>query len=335
MSQQVLDTGLLAAAEDAIAKHGLPDLVHVQDSKGVSAALKLKDELGIPLVSTVHSTETLRRLGRLEDQHYAQEWSRRVMIEASDLVICVSEYLYKFITYVFGVESRKLRVIPNGIDPRAPMRYQAKRLAEEAVSRTEGRTVLLYAGRLAPEKGVSALLEALYILVNERGRRDLWLYLAGEGNMRESIAARIDDLGLKDNVYLAGNQSREALATQYRSSDLIVIPSLYDSFPITALEAMAAAKPVLAAAVGGIPELIRHRETGFLSYAITPRDWANSIEDTLSRPGLMRECAQRGRGAILSKYNHMTMARETSSVYREALQLPEVRSSHEWKKSVI
>ena len=133
--------------------------------------------------------------------------------------------------------------------------------------------VLVFAGRLGPQKAVGVLLEAL-------GRvSDVTLVIAGDGPERAALERRVAELGLDARVRFLGSVPRETVLRLFRAADASVLPSAWENFPHTVVEALAVGCPVIATAVGGVPEVVRDGENGLL---VPPGDSA-ALADAIER----------------------------------------------------
>lgn len=172
---------------------------------------------------------------------------------------------------------------------------------------------ILYAGRLAPEKGVLDLLAALLLL---RVRRpDVLLQLAGDGPLATEIAARIADAGLSASVRIGGWLERDALWRAYAQAAVCVVPSHYDPYPAVIPEALAAGCAVVGCRTGGIAELLDHGRLGWLVPAGDPERLAEAIDAALSQ-------GTPGTGApswVEGRFSWSAFARRMVAAYEQAL----------------
>lgn len=153
-----------------------------------------------------------------------------------------------------------------------------------------GAPLLLYAGRLVTFKGIDHLLDALALLPQAH------LLLAGEGPHRAQLEAQAARLGLAGRVHFLGNRPHAELPQLYAISDLFVMPSTdHETFCIAACEAMGCARPVVAARTGGLVEVVRDGETGFLVPPGDARALAERIRDLLEDPALRERMGRAGR----------------------------------------
>ncbi|HVK11708.1 MAG TPA: glycosyltransferase, partial [Gemmataceae bacterium] len=189
----------------------------------------------------------------------AYEWVDRAHLRFMDRVVCVSEGQAEKVRRT-GVRPENMRVIHNGsrLDS-FTTRDPADRGELRAIAGGDG-PIVLAAGRLSPEKGFRVLVEAAASMVAEHPAVRFVVF--GEGPERSALEARAQAVGLADHFRLVG--FRKDLDALIPWADVVAIPSFTEGLPNVALEAGAAAVPVVATAVGGIPEVIADCETGLL-----------------------------------------------------------------------
>ena len=140
--------------------------------------------------------------------------------------------------------------------------------------------IVLYVGRLAPEKGIEYLLQAAARLAVDRG--SVRVYLVGSGPTEPQLKRLVAELGLETSVYFVGYLSGSTLVDWYRSADVVCLPSLFEGFGMTLAEAMACGTPVVASRVGGTEDVIREFECGILVPSRDPDALAEAIQQILS-----------------------------------------------------
>jgi glycosyltransferase involved in cell wall biosynthesis len=149
---------------------------------------------------------------------------------------------------------------------------------------------VLYVGQLIRGKGVDLFLEAFATLPN-----DVNATIVGTGNASEALQAQAAELGISDRVNFAGWVANEALDPLYRAARVVVVPSRWpEPFGMVGLEAMQRARPVVAFAVGGIPDWLEDGETGFLADEQDVETFASSIEKLLVDPDLAERMGRAG-----------------------------------------
>jgi glycosyltransferase involved in cell wall biosynthesis len=184
----------------------------------------------------------------------------------------------------FGVDSARVRVVPNGVD-----------LAGLAPAQRGGEG-FLFAGRLSLEKGVGRLLEAVGQAPSVR------LAIAGEGPLEETLRRRAEEIA-PGRVQFLGSLPREALLQRMRESRALVLPSeCYENAPMVALEALGSGVPVIGARLGGIPEMVRHRVTGILVEPANAEALAAAIEEMEQDAESAQRWGRNGREMVSQEY---------------------------------
>jgi glycosyltransferase involved in cell wall biosynthesis len=174
-----------------------------------------------------------------------------------------------------------------------------------------GRLVLLTIARLDVQKGHDVLLRAAAQVPGAH------FVFAGEGPERAALEAQASTLGLRDRVLFLGHRTDvpELLA----AADIFVLPSLYEGSSLAILEAMAAAKPIVATAIGGTDELIVDGRSGLLVPPADPQALAGALSQLLSSPELRVRLAEEARRRVEERFSASTMAARVSSVYDDLL----------------
>lgn len=269
-----------------------PDVVH-HHYLGLMMwrAVRLCEQLGLPQVYTYHMTE----------DHLTQPWplrpfrtfvARQIVHLANrmDLVISVSARLAgtlpgKGIRVPIEVLSNPVE-FPTVADPPAG-----------AAPSTAG-FVVLFAGRLNPEKNIPLLLEAFALLSARVPGSRLWI--AGTGSKRKALEALSRKLGVASAVKFLGHLSRQELASRYRDCDVFVLPSLVETQGLVAMEAMHFSKPIIVAdSVVSAHELIEEGVNGFIFDHRRPGDLAERLETLLAKPALRESMGRNGRARTL------------------------------------
>lgn len=205
----------------------------------------------------------------------------RVTLKRADGVIAVSQAL-KEVIRCLGIPASKVTVIPNGIDT-TKFFPVAKEVARMQLGLAEHR-ILLTVGHLTPVKGFDLLIRALNRLLEEgRYGSRLSLVIIGEGALRQRLEILVSSLGLKEHVRLVGAVPHELLYLWYSAADLFCLASSREGWPNVLLEALACGTPVVATAVGGIPEILCSEELGLLTER-NERDVATTISLALTKP---------------------------------------------------
>lgn len=203
-----------------------------------------------------------------------------------------------------GVAARRVVVIPNGIDPgRFP---RATRTA---------RTLVTTVANLRPGKGHEVLLRAIARLAP--GRPALRLQVAGDGPLRARLEADARALGIGDRVSWLGYE--DDVPRLLRGSGVFVLPSRMEAFPNSVMEAMATGLPVIATAVGGIPELVTDGRDGVLVPPDDDEALAGALARVLDDPAYADALGDAARASIAARFSYDRTVQAFERLYLDAL----------------
>ena len=230
----------------------------------------------------------------------------------ADAVTCCSDAVRRFVLARLNGPPSNLLTIHNGINIEAFDRPHAASRPE--LNLRDGGFVIGTVSRLdEPKKGLTVLLRALADVARRDGMPAWQGLLVGDGPARDRLRRLAEELGLQGRVVFAG--MRRDVASVLPAMDLFVCPSLYEGFGIAIVEAMAAGRPVIASAVGGIPEIVVHGDTGLL---VPPGDaaaLADAIAALLAHPDLARAMGLRGRARAQERFSVETAVRRHQQLY--------------------
>jgi colanic acid/amylovoran biosynthesis glycosyltransferase len=262
------------------------ELLHDHISMSSATVARLASTLsGVPFSMTVHGPH---------DFFAAEQWGLGKKIAASSLTVCISSFgRSRCMLFSEPEHWSKIEVVRCGLDRGF--------LQAPPPSRPAGGGFLCV-GRLSPEKGQVLLVEAAARLRGEG--IPLEIAIAGDGPSRALIERRARELGVEREVRLLGWQSSEAVRERIVRCRAVVLPSFAEGIPVVAMEAMALGRPVIATGVGGIPELVRHGENGWLVPAGSVEELAGAMREALRAPEeeLARR-GQRGRQLVLERHD--------------------------------
>lgn len=308
------------------------DLVHCHTWYTHLGGVLAKLNYGIPLVVTVHSLEPLRPWKReqLGGGYDFSVWIEKTALEMADAVIAVSKGTRDDVLRHFQVDPARIRVIYNGIDT-----DEYRPTKDPALLRQHGiepeRPYVLFVGRITRQKGILHLVNAVRYLDPE-----IQIVLCAGAPDTPEIAVEMKEAfgrtaAERDHlVWIDRMLPRPDMIRIYSHATLFCCPSIYEPFGIINLEAMACGVPVVASAVGGIPEVVVHGETGHLvplaqsdeapfepvdpdSFA---RDLARPIGRLMADPERCRRLGAAGRKRAEQIFSWRSIAAETASLYR-------------------
>jgi|GEM_PF-5275469 len=253
------------------------DLIHSHHRLTHLLGKVLSKLLKIPLLLTVHEFKKDHRL-------MTRSWG-------SEKITVPSRALKKHLINHYGIDQTCIRVIPNSLGQEFKVDQQKVTELEKAMFSDEGAMYVGYIGRISLEKGVDRIIESIP-LVKEK-MPDIRFRIFGEGSLQRKLESRCKELGLDPAGIFMGvcYDVNEVLYLL----DVCVSPSRSESFSIFALEAMRAGKPMIAARVGGLPEVVIHGETGLLIEAENTQALADHIVSLCSDEKKRTEFGKKGR----------------------------------------
>jgi glycosyltransferase involved in cell wall biosynthesis len=243
-----------------------------------------------------------------------------LMAKKADKIIAVSESTKKDITEIFHVPEERIKVIYSGLDRRffeTPSIEAQKVLAKFDITKK----YILFLGTIEPIKNISRLLEAFSQFKEEYKKEfkkfDLQLVLAGKrGWLAKEYAQIAKDLEIGKDVVFTGYIIGDELVPLFKNSEFFIMPSLYEGFGMTVLEAFATGTPAVISRVSSLPEI-----AGEAAYFVNPMD-KNEIAEALmkfaSDENLRNGFRQKGYEQV-KKFNWEKTARETLDVYKSLI----------------
>jgi len=286
------------------------ELVHIQCvSSGAWFVEQATRQVGLPLVVTLQGELTMDATGVYDRSPFLRATLRH-LLETADAVTACSRATLE--------EAEAWSQIDLGA--RGSVVYNGVRLADfdrvEATRRA--RPYVLAVGRHVRQKGFDVLLDAFAVL-GERPGFDWDLVLAGDGPEHTDLAGRVQHLGIGARVELLGATEREQTAALFKGCAAFVLPSRHEPFGIVNLEAMAAARPVVASAVGGVPEFVEDGVTGLLVPPEDPAALARALQQLHDDPGQAALLGRQGR-VRAADFDWSAISRDYRTVYAQAVE---------------
>jgi glycogen synthase len=287
---------------------------------------------GIPLVITTHSLELLRpwkreQIGR---GYEVSSWVEKTALEMADALVAVSSGMKEDILRLFNVKPERVHVIYNGVDT-AEFKPVTGRESLYKYGINPDEPYVLCLGRVTRQKGIIHLVNAIQYL----DPRLQVVLAAGQpdtkeiGREMEEKVRQVQETR-KNIIWIREWIGLPAKVELYSHATVFCCPSIYEPFGIINLEAMACGTPVVGSAVGGIKEIIRHGETGFLVpleqhqkspfEAANPdrfsRDLAAPINRIANEPGLRAALGAASRDRAVADFSWRSIALKTLELYR-------------------
>jgi glycosyltransferase involved in cell wall biosynthesis len=262
---------------------------------------------GVPAVCSIHNTYSRPKRHR----RLINWWLAR----RTPVIIAGSEAIKADILRYDGVSPGIVRVIPYGVAVEMfdiPLsRDQARKMLGLPANRFYVGTV----GRLEEQKGQSYLVDAMARL--RREGMEASLLLIGSGREEENLRAQVSREGMTDDVLFLG--TRRDLPDLYRAMDVFALPSLWEGLPLALLSAMASGLPVVVTPVGGVPEVVRDGENGFLVPPGDSRALAAALRRVREDEEIASICGRSAAETVRTEYSHRRNAERIMEVYEEVL----------------
>lgn len=302
------------AGENLVNGLGTFDLIHAHDWLVADSAIALKHRFKIPLISTIHATEYGRHNGIHNDTHaYIASKEGTLVYESWRVIVC-SDYMRHEIHRALGCPWDKIDIVYNGIRPEKKVRlpnfdYQGFR---RRFARDEEK-IIYYVGRMTYEKGIHVLLNAApKILHSLHGNAKFVIIGGGNNNYIKDLA---HNLGIWEQCYFTGFMSDSDLNLFQTIADCAVFPSLYEPFGIVALESFASRVPVVVSDTGGLPEVVRHGQTGIVTQTNNPESLAWGILEVLRNPDYAQLLVENAYQDLSKRFQWPMLAQQTVAVY--------------------
>ena len=290
------------------------DVLHVHDWLTAPAGIAAKHFLHRPMVATIHSTEYGRSTLQSIDSFTIDSWEWWCTYEADKVIVTTYSMRHEVCGH-FQVPWEKAWIIPNAVDS---SKFQVNVDRNSVRSRFgvgPNEKLILYVGRLVPQKGVEFLVQAIPQIARRFG--DAKFVIVGDGWLRAHLESLADQTGNRWRVNFTGFIPDQELVALMRSADVLVIPSIYEPFGIVALEGMAAGVPVVASQVGGLAEVVEHEKTGEYVYMRNPDSIAWGVERVLGNPGHAAWLVKNGHEAVERVYSWEAVAKKTTELYEK------------------
>ncbi|MFE1801799.1 D-inositol-3-phosphate glycosyltransferase [Streptomyces sp. NPDC059517] len=318
---------------------GYYDLVHSHYWLSGQVGWLAAERWGAPLVHAMHTMAKVKNAALADDdtpEPAARVIGETQIVRAADRLIANTAEEADELVRHYEAEQSKVAVVHPGVNLDRFRPADGRAAARARLGLPQDALIPLFAGRIQPLKAPDVLLRAVAVLLEERPdlRSNIVVPVvggpSGSGLAKpeglQKLAAR---LGIADVVCFRPPVDQEQLADWFRAASVLVMPSYSESFGLVAIEAQAAGTPVLAAAVGGLPVAVRHKETGFLVSGHNPVDYARVLRDFADNRALPDRMGAAAAWHAQS-FGWDTAAAATADVYTAAMNehRRHVRSHH-------
>lgn len=308
------------------------DVIHAQDPIAAHALRRVMSGK-VPLVLSVHGAlarESYYEYKGLEPGLTRNEYERRPIwsyfrrmeqlgARSADQILVSSKWIGELVAEI-GVDPERIHKLPYGIHLE---RYDDQAVQPSPLKLACGYKVIMYAGRLEYIKGVHVLISALGLV--QQSSRDWVCVVAGSGSLLDELRSQAEKLGILEQVVFAGKVDN--IPSALKSADIYVQPSLQDTQPFSVTEAQLAGIAPVVAGTAGMPEMVKHGETGWIVPAEDIEGLAEQLLQLLQNDELRERTGKQARNWAVRNRSLDTMAEGTLKVYRKAIGM------HSWLQS--
>lgn len=281
-----------------------PDIIHYQGTHplySLGAILQNNSSLitvhGLMAVEmNYHKKNILMKFLIKKMEKYSLSKIRNIIVVAPEIEIIVKKMTN---SHVF--------MIPNGVNLRPIMEINNSKINKKQV---------MFIGNFIKRKGIDVLIKAFSFLKEEN--YPVSLLIAGSGEEEQELKKMVKNLGITKDVEFLGFLKGDEKYCFLKSADIIVLPSYWESLPITVLEGMACKKPIIASNVGGIPYIVKDNINGFLVKPGNAHELADKLKILLENEKLREEMGKASL-KMVENFEWNKIAEKTSNVYKEIL----------------
>lgn len=286
-----------------ISKYNI-DLIHLHGGPG---GILLFRKINIPVIYTAHHTY-------YQQHKYIKKEFWKIIFRPFEIIgyrrsnniICVSNSTKKVLANIYKIDPSKISVIPNGIDRN---KFFNKKYYKVNNS-------IFFVGRLDKRKGIDFLIKTLPKIKSKI--INIKLYIAGSGKYYPKLKNFVQNNDLNENVIFLGKISDNELLNWYNKVQIVIIPSVFEGFGITAVEAMACGAPIIATNTDGLSDLIKNNSNGLLVNYNDIDDLSNKIILLLDNENIRRNFSE--KGIEMSKlYQWDRIANDTLKLYEKTI----------------
>lgn len=287
------------------------ELIHARFGVTGAELLNVKQELGIPLLTSFHGFDLPSNIRTQEK--YKGNLER--LFKEGDAFTVTSNNMKKILVE-YGCNKHKIFVHHSGIDIEK-FSFKHRSFPEDGIIK------ILSVGRLVEKKGMKYLIDAVKKVYEQYS--SIRLCIAGEGKLRSQLEAQVEQLQLGEVVTFLGEVSQAEVIHEMQQSHLFVLASTTTSegnqegIPNVLKEAMASGLPVVSTKHAGIPELVRHGKSGFLVNERDSAAMSDSLLWLINNPDQWNKIGKEGRRVVTRLFNTQKQIEELESIYLDVL----------------
>lgn len=240
---------------------------------------------------------------------------KKITLAMLSHIICVSKQVQNSLADYFKMNRDKSSIIYNCVDTNKCIQHTAKNIIKEIAVPIKNKIVFIVPARLEPIKGHIYLLQAI-LKIREQIPESLFLFL-GDGGERNKIFNFIKENNLNNTIHLIGFKNN--VIDYLKNSDVFVLPSISEGFPLSVLEAMACGLPVISTKISGVSELIQDGRTGLLVPPKQVDPLASGLVQLYNQKEKRKSLGKAAQNIVREKYDTKYMLNKIDKLYRDLL----------------
>jgi glycosyltransferase involved in cell wall biosynthesis len=290
------------------------DVIHAQDlhhfTTVVSAFVsKIKNK---PLVITEHGYSSMEGLMKILIRTYEKTFVKFIG-RNSNQVIGVSDFISNELKERYKINPEKIVTVHNAVEEN---NFSSTNNQFKEKYSLQNKIIILGVGRLTKEKGFQYLIMA-FKKISEEFPDTMLVIIGPQSSYKKILEKLVERLGLTEKVLFTGPLEDELVKSAIKICEMVVIPSKYEPFPFVALESLGYEKPVVASAVGGLPEIFTHEENGLLVKPEDEEDLEEKIRILLTDEEMKKKLIENSKKS-LDRFAWNTFIEKMESVYEKA-----------------
>jgi glycosyltransferase involved in cell wall biosynthesis len=299
-----------------------PDIVHTHASKAGALGRRAAFSCKVPIVvHTFHGHVFHSYFGKLKTSIFKN--IERSLARKSDAIIAISEIQKKELTEIHKIcKKDKVEVVPLGFDlqPFHDKRFSERENTREQYGVLEDEVAIAIVGRLAPIKNHDYFLEVVEEVFGKTDQR-IKCFIVGDGSEREHIEGRVNEINAKFNHCSIEMTSWIADIGAFNAGmDVICLTSKNEGTPVSLIEAQAGGIPVVTTEVGGVKDIVKDGETGFVIPLGQQELFVERLLDLVENEKSREKMSQNGWNYVQEKFHYKTLAHNMDQLYRKLIE---------------
>lgn len=294
------------------------DVVHVHGYRCLSSctAAYVARQKHVPVVVTPHGIYPSRSPFNALLKTIFDHTLGRLLLNFSERVIALSEHNVRLIMQI-GASANKISVVPNGVNAQEYKHLKRSRKILNELG-SDG-PVLLYVGRIDWNKQIEKVVESMPLILKEFPSAKFVVVGPDYANLANELSGLAQKLGVSHSLIITGKVSASRLKEFYSTADIFVLPSSYEGFGLSMLEAMISRVPVIVSPSGGPGDILKHGVHAWLLQSVTPDEIFKSVHTILTNPQLRDTLVEKAFELVNEKYTWEKVVDMLETIYSHAI----------------